>query len=205
MTAFTIIGSGNMAQAIGGVLLAGGYAVELHVRAGASPREIDPRLTVAELGSAPAGEIVILAVPFGAFDELIAQYGELLSGKILVDITNPLDFSTFDSLVVTPGTSAAEILAERVPGAVVLKAFNTTFGATLASGRVGEVVTAVQIAGDDEAAKELLAAAVRGGGLRAIDAGPLRRAQQLEQLGFLQLTLAAREQISWTGGFAVVA
>ena len=65
--------------------------------------------------------------------------------------------------------------------------------------------TTVLIAGDDADAKALLADIVTAGGLRAIDAGALRRARELEALGFLQLTLAAGEKISWTGGFGLVA
>jgi 8-hydroxy-5-deazaflavin:NADPH oxidoreductase len=63
----------------------------------------------------------------------------------------------------------------------------------------------VLIAGDDADAKALLAGIVTAGGLRATDAGSLRRARELEALGFLQITLAAGERIAWTGGFAVAA
>ena len=62
----------------------------------------------------------------------------------------------------------------------------------------------VLIAGDDAEAKSVLAQVVDGGGLVAIDAGSLRRARELEALGFLQMTLAAAEKTSWTGGFAIV-
>ena len=87
----------------------------------------------------------------------------------------------------------------------MLKAFNTTFAATLAAGTVGPLTTTVLIAGDDADAKSTLAGIVTAGGLKAIDAGSLRRARELEALGFLQLTLAVGEKISWTGGFGVVA
>jgi predicted dinucleotide-binding enzyme len=63
----------------------------------------------------------------------------------------------------------------------------------------------VLIAGDDADAKSTLADIVTSGGLNAIDAGALTRARELEALGFLQLTLAVTEKISWTGGFGVVA
>jgi predicted dinucleotide-binding enzyme len=118
-------------------------------------------------------------------------------------VTNPVDFATFDSLVVPAGSSATAELAERLPDARVLKAFNTTFAATLASGTVGALPTTVLIAGDDADAKATLAAVVEGGGLRAVDAGPLRRAHELEALGFLPMTLAAAEQTSWTTGFTL--
>jgi hypothetical protein len=87
----------------------------------------------------------------------------------------------------------------------VLKAFNTTFAATLSSGTVGSLPTTVFIAGDDTDAKTELAGIVTSGGLKAVDAGSLQRARELEAVGFLQITLAAAEKISWTGGFGVVA
>ena len=74
----------------------------------------------------------------------------------------------------------------------------------LLSGRVGPLPTTVLIAGDDADAKSLLAGLITAGGLRAIDAGPLRRARELEALGFLQISLAASEKVSWTGGFGIV-
>lgn len=191
MAHVSIIGNGNMAKAIGGVLADGGSNVDY--------------ITKSEVGTAPlAGEIVILAVPFGAVDSIIAAYGSQFDGKIVVDITNPLNFETFDSLVVPADSSAAAVIQSKLPAAKVLKAFNTTFAATLASKQVGSNTTTVQIAGDDDAAKAALAAAVQAGGINAVDAGALSRARELEALGFLQLTLAVREVIGWTGGYAVV-
>ena len=134
---------------------------------------------------------------------MLSQYAGELDGKVIVDITNPVDFATFDSLVVPVGSSAAAVIAETLPGSSVLKAFNTTFAATLASGTVGAESTTVLIAGDDAEAKAALAAIMEGGGLRAVDAGSLKRAHELEALGFLQLTLAAGNKTSWTSGFAL--
>lgn len=190
MTQVSIIGTGNMANAIGGVFADGGSSVSYIPKAntGAAPLE---------------GEIVVLAVPYPAVDSIIAAYGDQLDGKIIVDITNPLNFETFDSLTVPAGSSAAAEIQSRLPGARVLKAFNTTFAGTLVSKKIGDAATTVLIAGDDAAAKELLANAVKAGGVSAIDAGSLSRAHELEALGFLQLTLAAAEKFSWTGGFAV--
>ncbi|HEV7148909.1 MAG TPA: diguanylate cyclase, partial [Pedococcus sp.] len=118
---------------------------------------------------------------------------------------NPLNFETFDSLVVPADSSAAAEIAAALPNSHVLKAFNTTFAGTLTAGTVGPVPTTVLIAGDDADAKALLAGVVTAGGLHAVDAGSLRRARELESLGFLQLTMAAAEKISWTGGFGVIA
>lgn len=189
MTNVTIFGTGNMGSAIAGVLAAGGASVD-HLGSG-------------ETGTI-TGDVVILAVPYPALASIVEQYADQLAGKVVVDITNPLDFSTFDSLTVPAGSSAAAELQAQLPSSHVLKAFNTTFAATLASKHVGELTTTVLIAGDDAAAKSTLSALVTAGGLQAVDAGSLKRAHELEALGFLQLTLAAGEQISWTAGFALV-
>ena len=102
------------------------------------------------------------------------------------------------------GSSAAAELAEKLAGAKVLKAFNTNFAATLASGTTGGVTTAVLVAGDDADAKSALSSVVTGGGLRVIDAGPLKRAHELEAIGAVQIGLAVTGQTPWTGGFAIV-
>ena len=147
----------------------------------------------------------MLAVPYPAVADVIAQRGESLAGRIVVDITNPLDFETFDSLTVPADGSAAAEIAAALPQSRVLKAFNTTFAATLAAGTVGALPTTVLIAGDDADAKATLSGIVTSGGLEAVDAGSLSRARELEALGFLQLTLAVDEKVSWTGGFGVAA
>lgn len=191
MANVSIIGTGNMAQAISGVLTSGGATVELIGHGEATT---------------PTGDVVVLAVPYPAVADVIATYGAALAGKIVVDITNPLDFATFDALVVPADGSATAEIAAALPQSHVVKAFNTTFAATLATGTVGGAQpTTVLVAGDDAVAKATLVGLVEAGGLRAIDAGGLRRARELEAVGFLQLTLAVGEKVSWTGGFAVVA
>jgi 8-hydroxy-5-deazaflavin:NADPH oxidoreductase len=191
MAHVSIIGTGTMGQAIADVVRRGGSTVELLGRADA--------------GTPVTGEVVVLAVPYGAVADIVAARGTELAGRVVVDITNPVDFATFDSLVVPADGSAAAEIAAALPQARVVKAFNTTFAATLVSGTVGEQPTTVLIAGDDADATSLLAGIVTAGGLRATDAGSLRRARELEALGFLQITLAAGERIAWTGGFAVAA
>ncbi len=191
MAHVTILGTGNMGRAIAGVVTAGGSTVQM--------------LGTADSAVPVAGEIVVLAVPYPAVAEVLAARGESLAGRIVVDITNPLDFQTFDSLTVDADSSATAEIAAALPDSRVLKAFNTTFAATLASGAVGPVPTTVLIAGDDAEAKALLADVVTAGGLRAIDAGSLRRARELEAIGFMQITLAAADKVSWAGGFGIAA
>ncbi|HEU4546434.1 MAG TPA: NADPH-dependent F420 reductase [Microlunatus sp.] len=191
MTDVTIFGKGDMGSAIAGVLGSGGATVT-HVGSD------DTTATV-------TGDIVVLAVPHPAVDAIVASYGDQLAGKIVVDITNPLDFATFDSLVVPSDSSKAAEIAAQLPAATVLKAFNTNFAATLAGGTVGDAQpTTVLVAGDDAPAKRALVDLVVAGGLQAVDAGSLKRARELEAVGFLQLTAAVGGSIGWTGGFAVV-
>lgn len=190
MARVSIIGTGTMARAIAGIASKGGNGVEL--------------ISSADTDIQVSGDIVVLAVPYPAVAEVLTTRGASFAGKVVVDITNPLDFATFDSLVVPADGSAAAEIAAALPQSRVLKAFNTTFAGTLTAGVVGPVPTTVLIAGDDEDAKALLAGVVTAGGLRAVDAGSLRRARELEALGFLQLTLAASEKVSWTGGFGLV-
>jgi 8-hydroxy-5-deazaflavin:NADPH oxidoreductase len=192
MAHVSILGTGNMGQAIAAVVGRSGNTVEL-----LGHEDTDKPVT---------GEVVVLAVYYGSVADVIAQRGEQLAGKVVVDITNPLNVETFDSLVVPADSSATAEIAAALPQSRVVKAFNTTFAATLTSGTVGgQQPATVLIAGDDTEAKSLLAGIVTAAGLRAIDAGSLRRARELEALGFLQITLAAGEKIPWTGGFAVIA
>ncbi|MEZ0448497.1 NADPH-dependent F420 reductase [Cellulomonas sp. ICMP 17802] len=190
MASFSIIGTGSMANAIGGVLADGGNDVSY--------------ITREDVGTASLGDTVILAVPYGAVDAIVASYGDQLAGKTVVDITNPLNFETFDALVVPAGSSAAAEIAAKLPSSNVLKAFNTTFAATLSSKQVGGARTTVLVAGDDRDAKSALIAAVEAGGVKALDAGSLARAHELEAIGFQQLVLAVGEKIAWTGGFGVL-
>ena len=190
MATISIIGKGNMGPVIAGIADKGGHSVETF-----DTSDQDKQVT---------GDIVVLAVPYPAVAAVLAQRGDQLAGKIVVDITNPLNVQTFDSLTVPADGSAAEEIAAALPDSKVVKAFNTNFGTTLAAGTVGEHATTVLVAGDDADAKAQVIDIVTAGGLRALDAGSLKRARELEAVGFLQITLAAREQVSWAGGFAVV-
>ncbi|GGN23593.1 dinucleotide-binding protein [Lentzea pudingi] len=185
----TIFGSGAMGTAIGDLLTAGG-AIARHIG----------RDDTAEL----AGEIVVLAVPYEALDEITGRYRDQLAGRVVVDITNPLDFETFEQLKVPAGSSAAAELQKSLPDARVLKAFNTTFAATLTSGKVGENPVTVLLAGDDHSAKQALSDLIVAGGLAVVDSGQLDRAHELEALGFLQLRLANDGIVDWSNGFALV-
>jgi predicted dinucleotide-binding enzyme len=188
----TIIGTGKMARGIGKRLVAGGHAVTV-----LGKQSVDAEAVVEELGadgSAKAGrsgdpiadEVVVLAVYYPDAKAAVEQYGEALSGKVVIDITNPVN-ETYDGLVTPPDSSAAQELAVSAPGARVVKAFNTTFANTLGEGRVEGQPLDVFIAGDDENAKGTVAQLAQDGGLRPVDAGPLKRARELEAAGLLHI------------------
>lgn len=199
-----IIGTGNMARGLSTRLLAGGHEVKLY-----NPDSADAETLANELRSAsagpgrvnattdlheaiPASEVVILASWYGVNLETARSLASELDGKVVVDISNPLN-ETYDALVTEGGTSAAENIRDVLPaGAKVVKAFNTTFAGTLMEGEVANQALDVFLAGDDEGAKQTVATLVTGGGLNAIDAGGLVRARQLEALGLLGITLQSR-------------
>ena len=190
MANITIFGQGNMGQAIASVFTSGGHQVDFVGKEGLA---------------GPAGDVVVLAVPYAAVPSIIEANKEALTGKILVDISNPVNFENMDELVTPVDSSAAEEIAKLIPEARVVKGFNTTFAATLATKSVaGKETTTVQLASDDQEAKDIVAGYIQEGGLNTIDAGTLKRARELEAMGFLQITLAAREQLNWTAGFAVI-
>jgi 8-hydroxy-5-deazaflavin:NADPH oxidoreductase len=185
----TIIGTGNMARGIGTRALAGGHDVTL---VGTEPEKA--QALAGELGgSARAGEsvegdVVILAVPYAAAADIVRSYGDQLDGKVVVDITNPVDLNTFEPLQVE-GSGAQQIAAAAPGGARVVKAFNTTFAGTLVEGAVSGQPLDVFIAGDDEGAKGTVSQLAESGGLRPVDAGPLVRARELEALGYLHMAV----------------
>jgi predicted dinucleotide-binding enzyme len=194
MTRVTIVGAGNMGRGIGTRAVAGGHQVEIVDHDPIEARELAAELggaaTALEPGAPFDGQVVVFAVYYPGIKDAVQQYADQLADKIVVDITNPVDTQNWDRLATPPGTSSAEEVQQLVPqGTPVLKAFNTTFAGTLVAGDVAGHQLDVLIAGDDAAAKETLSQVVSDGGLRPIDVGPLRRAQQLEQVGFLHISL----------------
>lgn len=194
----TIIGTGNMARAIGTRALSGGHKLSLLGHEASKAEGLAADLSGGAGGKASAlatsaiaqdAEIVVLAVPYPAVASILQKYATQLAGKTIVDITNPMDFATMSPAL--PGdTSGAEEIAKVAPSSArVVKAFNTVFASTLLAGEVDGRLLDVFLAGDDADAKALVTALVSSGGMRAIDAGPLQRARQLEALGFLHIVL----------------
>src|SRR6201996_1598717 len=218
----TIVGAGRLAEGLAVRAIAGGHRLRitdrepgkadklaaLLVAVGASPGAPGSdvsSLSVAMVGEAIAGaDVVVLALPYPEGRIVAREQGAALAGVTVVDTCNPVDFSTFDSLLTSPGMSAAEEVAAANPAARAVKAFNTTFAATLVAGRVGGLPLDVFIAGDDARAKAKVAALVRDGGMRPVDTGPLRRARELEAFQFLHMTLQGPLGLDWASALKLL-
>ena len=193
MGTISIIGSGGMAGAIGRLAAKAGHSVEVTSRDASKARalalEFGAGATAGGFGEAPAGDIVILAVPYSAVLDVLERYGEKLAGKILVDITNPIK-SDLSGLLTCPDTFGAKEIARVAPAsAVIVKAFNTQNANVLAGGAVHAHPLDVFIAGDDAHAKARVSVFIQSLGLRPMDTGPLSMARTLEHACMLWLGL----------------
>ena len=195
MSTISIIGSGGMAAAIGGLAAKAGHTVEVMSRdatkARALAEQVGAGATSGTFGAAPAGDIVILAVPYSAVLDVVKQYGEELAGKLLVDITNPIN-SDFTDFVTPQRSFGAQEIAKAAPAdADIVKAFNTQFSHVLAAGPAEGLPLDVFLAGDDAQAKARVSAFIESLGLRPMDTGQLPMARTLEHLALLSLGLVA--------------
>lgn len=189
MSSITLIGTGNMARTIGTRAVAGGNTVEVmgrdQAKADALAEALGGGAATGKWGAVPAGDIVITALLYDGVVPVVAEYGDALAGKVVVDISNPFN-ATFDGLAHHGETSIAQEAAEVAPaGASVVKAFNTIFRDVLEKGR-----PAVFLAGDNAQAKAKVAAFVESLGLRPLDTGGLKMAHWLEGLGVVTMGLA---------------
>ncbi|MER7789860.1 NAD(P)-binding domain-containing protein [Streptomyces sp. NPDC097640] len=209
----TIVGAGNMARGIGARATAGGHSVRLHDHKKAKAEDLATALsratpgaevTVVDADAAADSDVVVLALPYPTGRDIAAAWRGALAGRIVVDISNPVDFSTFDSLVVPPGTSAAEQIAAAAPESRVVKAFNTTFAGPLATGQVAGRPLDVFVAADDDTAKQAVSGLVSSGGMRPLDVGPLRRARELEAFQLLHMASQERLGLNWSSAIAIL-
>jgi 8-hydroxy-5-deazaflavin:NADPH oxidoreductase len=190
MTTITIIGSGNMATAIGTRAAQHGHTIELMSRNTATAQALADRIghraTVGTFGARPAGDIVILAVLYGGAVDVVTHYGDALSGKILVDITNPFN-ADGSGLVTTAGHSASQQIAAAAPeDAHVVKAFNSIFSGVIAEDKPLDVF----FAGDSAEAKTRVTALLESMDMRPLDAGGPQMTYVLEWAGILLVGLA---------------
>jgi predicted dinucleotide-binding enzyme len=190
MSTISIIGAGTMATAVAGRIAKAGHTVEVLNRDPAKARALADKLsagvTTGTYAAAPTGDIVILAVPYGSAAAVVADYGNALEGKVIIDITNPVA-PDLSGLVTPHGSSGAQEIAKGLPAtAHVVKAFNTVFGHVLAkNGRLDAFIAA-----DDAQAKARVSTLIESLGLRPLDVGGLHMAATLEALGLMMIGLA---------------
>jgi 8-hydroxy-5-deazaflavin:NADPH oxidoreductase len=187
-----LIGTGNVGAALGQRFAENGHQVFYGSR---DPSAADVRELVAATGhgaaalspaeAAARGDIVVLAVPWSAAEDVVRSLGDL-RGKILVDPTNPRMMASDGFADYPIEGSNAERIARLAPQAHVVKAFNTLGAETMLEPALAGGPVTVPIVGDDRAAKERVAALTREIGLEAVDVGPLRHARIIEGLHYLR-------------------
>jgi NADPH-dependent F420 reductase len=204
-----IIGAGNVGGTLGKAWAARGHRVFFGVR---KPEDESVRQLLREAGpnaragspaeAADFGEVVVFATPWPATEAAVRSAGDL-SGKIVIDCTNPLT-PDLGGLVLGHTTSAAEKVAEWAKGAKVFKAFNTTGATIMADPVINGVRTVMFVCGDDEAAKPSVLQLAADVGFEAVDAGKLTQARLLEPWAVLWISLAYKGGLGPNFGFALL-
>ena len=191
-----IVGAGNMGRSIAARLAKTSEAVTLadrnHGKAEAVVAEMtDDGVRAGDVSDALGSDVVVLALWYPGTTDFAREHAADLDGKVVVDISNPLDESWI-RLGIDPSTSSAELLERELAGSRIVKAFNTTNAPALAEGQVDGVPLDVLLASDDDAAKSQISELVQAGGMRPIDAGRLDNARLLERLTAFQIELSQR-------------
>jgi 8-hydroxy-5-deazaflavin:NADPH oxidoreductase len=201
-----IVGSGNVGKALASSFTRAGHSVTLTAsnpdNARAAAAQTGAQAADSNQQAIDAAEVVVLAIQYPAVDAVLADAGDALDGKVVIDTTNRVDPA--DPGSVLDGTSAAEQIQARVPGAKVVKAFNTALAARQADPVVDGIALDGYLAGDDDRAKQTVAELVGSIGFRPVDVGPLVMARALEALALLNIMLQIRNNWPWQAGFKLV-
>ena len=189
-----IVGTGNLGSTLAANFAAGGQEFLLAGRDQEATRKIasdlDGHAEVVSVDEAvDRADVLVVAVWFDSFRQLIAQYGERLAGKVIVDPTNPEgpDGQGGFRKIIGEQESAGQILAGLLPsGARLVKAFGTLSAGTLSAAARQEPERAVEFyAADDDAAGELVASLIRAGGYEPVRVGGLDQSIRIEMFGDL--------------------
>lgn len=185
-----IIGTGNMASGLAYALAGAQHEVAIGSRDPGKAAALAEKIGHGVQGggiaaAAQLAEIVILATPFGGAADALKAAGDL-TGKTLVDISNPIS-ADYKSLVIGHTTSAAEEIQALAPKARIVKAFNTIFAQLLPSeARQGKTLQ-VFVAGDSDSAKAQVSKLAQSIGFEAVDAGPLSNSRFIEPIGEMNI------------------
>jgi len=193
-TTVAIIGTGNIGSRLAAAFAAGGQDFLLAGRDQEAARKVAADLddhagTVSVDDAVKRADVLVLAVWFDAFKQLIAQYGDRLAGKVIIDPTNPVgpdDNGGFQKLI-GEQESSGQILAGLLPvGARLVKAFGTLSADSLSAAARREPERAVLFyAADDDAASEEVADLIRIAGYEPVRVGGLDQSIRLEVFGDL--------------------
>jgi 8-hydroxy-5-deazaflavin:NADPH oxidoreductase len=148
-------------------------------------------------------DVIIPAVPYAAQAEVAAKIKDVVTGKIVVSIANPLN-QAYDGLSIDPTTSAAEELAKLLPHSKVVKAFNTVFGADFQTPTIGGKMVDCFVAGDHEDAVATVAQLVKDAGFNPLIAGKLAVSRTLENMMVLLIGLTMKNNYNWLAGWKVL-
>ncbi|KFG72878.1 NADPH-dependent F420 reductase [Streptomyces mutabilis] len=201
-----IIGAGNVGSALAAAAVSAGHTVTVSATSAQKAAEV-----AAQAGARGAqdnadavsdAEVVVLAVPGSAVTTVARELAPALSGKVVVDATNPLN-AAFTDLDIEE-TAAVQSVQRALPGVPVVKAFNTVFAGRLGTPAEGSTKLDGYYAGDDADAKKVVAELLTSLGFRPIDAGGLRMARALEEMAFLNISLNAGNNWSWQSGWALL-
>jgi NADPH-dependent F420 reductase len=199
-----IIGSGNVGRALATSFTRAGHHVQITAQhaenAEAVANDTGAQSVESNRDAAANADVIVLAVPFANAEAVAKEIRDAVAGKPVIDVSNRMAYGA-NGPTIDNGPSNAERLAGWLPEATVVKAFNTLFSTNQADPNVDGIQLDGFVAADDSGAKGTVLELVESIGLRPIDAGPLDRAQQLEQLAFLNIALNATNGWSWESGW----
>jgi len=155
-------------------------------------KQCGPNATLASIKEAGEfGQVVVLTTPWDGAKNAIENAGNL-SGKVVIDCTNPLGLGAnlMEGLTLGHVTSGGEQVAGWAKGARVVKAFNSTGAGNMGNARYGADKAVMFVAGDDAEAKRVATQLSNDLGFETVDAGPLKQARLLEPLAMLWISLA---------------
>ena len=203
-----IIGTGNVGRALGTSFAGAGHQVVLSGHEAAKTAEAASAIGALPAGSAAeavgAADIVVIAVPYTAVPSVAAEIAPFVAGKVVIDATNTLK-PDYSGLATGDGPSGAELLAAVLPGARVVKAFNTLFAANQGNPRALGTTLDALYATDDAEAHATFAALASSIGFRPVSVGPLAAARELEAMAWLNIRLQLLSNGSWQTAYVMVA
>lgn len=202
-----VIGTGNVGHALGSSLARAGHQISF------AGRDAEKTAQVAEDVGATASptiadaardaEAIVLAIPYSEIEPVAAELEDAAAGKVVVDATNPLK-ADYSGLANAGGPSDAELIAERLPGAHVAKAFNTTFAAVQAEPRTHGTTVDALYAADDDVAATIVSELASSIGFRPVRVGPLVAARELEAMAWLNIRLQMVSGGDWRTAVVLV-